>query len=324
MGRNKQQAEYISPSEHTHVKSDISDFPSTLPANGGNSDTVDNKHASDFLLMSAYLAETKPSTNIIRSNLGNPSILEAGMIDGEINNKLWFYNASKINFEISDDDITYTPFEVSDIVKKKLVSGNNNANITFAKGKYLRITIDPVGYVYLNYIYMYFSSQGNNIKVKCEKKRDDEESWITVFDYNNSASGWPAHMLIPHTAILFSSASIARHYNHVRITIQATAQTNDYPNMILSGLEWYGGYPAGKRTIYSWDEDKNVTFPAEVKAPSFKKTDGTEVAYVGDIPTKLSQFENDIGAGGGLNIAASPTEPTEPTLKTGDWWYKEL
>jgi len=30
--------------EHEHTKSDITDFPSSLPANGGNSDTVDNKH----------------------------------------------------------------------------------------------------------------------------------------------------------------------------------------------------------------------------------------------------------------------------------------
>ncbi|MBC2722041.1 hypothetical protein [Desulfosporosinus sp.] len=39
------------------------------------------------------------------------------------------------------------------------------------------------------------------------------------------------------------------------------------------------------------------------------------------LPTKLSQLENDIGAGAGLNIIPSPTEPT---LNTGDWWYQEL
>lgn len=35
-------------SSHTHTKSQISDFPTSLPANGGNADTVDGKHASDF------------------------------------------------------------------------------------------------------------------------------------------------------------------------------------------------------------------------------------------------------------------------------------
>lgn len=34
--------------DHTHTKSQITDFPTALPANGGNADTVDGKHASDF------------------------------------------------------------------------------------------------------------------------------------------------------------------------------------------------------------------------------------------------------------------------------------
>lgn len=36
------------PTVHTHTKSQITDFPTSLPANGGNADTVDGKHASDF------------------------------------------------------------------------------------------------------------------------------------------------------------------------------------------------------------------------------------------------------------------------------------
>jgi hypothetical protein len=34
---------------HTHTKSQITDFPSSLPANGGNADTLDNLHASNFV-----------------------------------------------------------------------------------------------------------------------------------------------------------------------------------------------------------------------------------------------------------------------------------
>lgn len=37
------------PKAHTHKKSEITDFPSSLPANGGNADTVGGKQASDFL-----------------------------------------------------------------------------------------------------------------------------------------------------------------------------------------------------------------------------------------------------------------------------------
>lgn len=37
-------------SYHTHSKNQITDFPTSLPASGGDSDTVDGKHASDFSL----------------------------------------------------------------------------------------------------------------------------------------------------------------------------------------------------------------------------------------------------------------------------------
>ena len=40
-------------SSHTHTKSQITDFPTSLPANGGNADTVDGKHASEFALLNA-------------------------------------------------------------------------------------------------------------------------------------------------------------------------------------------------------------------------------------------------------------------------------
>ena len=33
---------------HKHTKNDITDFPTSMKADGGNADTVDNKHASDF------------------------------------------------------------------------------------------------------------------------------------------------------------------------------------------------------------------------------------------------------------------------------------
>ena len=38
----------FAPSSHNHTKSQITDMPASLPANGGNADTVDGKHASEF------------------------------------------------------------------------------------------------------------------------------------------------------------------------------------------------------------------------------------------------------------------------------------
>lgn len=43
---------------------------------------------------------------------------------------------------------------------------------------------------------------------------------------------------------------------------------------------------------------------------------------VTDMPTKLSQFTNDIGAGGGIKITVSAIAPSSPS--PGDFWYKQV
>lgn len=44
----------VTTTNHTHTKSQITDFPTSLPANGGNADTVDNEHASAFAHIGAH------------------------------------------------------------------------------------------------------------------------------------------------------------------------------------------------------------------------------------------------------------------------------
>jgi hypothetical protein len=58
------------PLAHTHTVADINDFPDKLPADGGNADTVDGKHASDFALASHG---THVTTETVKSALGTGS-----------------------------------------------------------------------------------------------------------------------------------------------------------------------------------------------------------------------------------------------------------
>lgn len=44
----------FTPSAHTHTTSEITNFPTSLPANGGNADTVDGYHAADFVLKTTH------------------------------------------------------------------------------------------------------------------------------------------------------------------------------------------------------------------------------------------------------------------------------
>ena len=50
--------------DHEHTVSDITDFPTSLPANGGNADTLDGKHRYDFV---NYLGKITDVDNIINN-----------------------------------------------------------------------------------------------------------------------------------------------------------------------------------------------------------------------------------------------------------------
>ncbi|GEM_PF-3089087 len=67
----------------------------------------------------------------------------------------------------------------------------------------------------------------------------------------------------------------------------------------------------------NFDGTTDITITANPNSHKHAKADITDFP---SIPTKLSELQNDIGAGGGTNIVCSSTEPS---IKPGEWWYKE-
>lgn len=78
-------------SVHTHKWTDITDRPTSLPANGGNADTVDGLHSYDFARRSEFIAGTdlnsingfglfQTSTNSIATSEKHYPISEAGIL----------------------------------------------------------------------------------------------------------------------------------------------------------------------------------------------------------------------------------------------------
>lgn len=297
---------------HTHTKSHISDFPTslknptafTVQFNGTTNQTYDGSTAKTVNITPAAIGAAAashgheslqgitvaPNWNTLRSNLGEPSLLEIAAIESEMDNKLWFYPPANISFEESSDGNSFSAMSVNNDQKQKLVSMCEDAGIQFTKGKYYRITItNSVLYVYLDMLYLYLSTAGNSAQIKIEKRLSSSGAWSIVTDYTNGASGWPGHMVVRHSNIPFTTSSTdTARFNAVRITIKCAPKTNDYANMTLYRLAWYGGYPANKRTIYSWDKDKNVIFPAKI---SVNGNAENEVYHTGNKPTAA-----DVGA----------------------------
>ena len=272
-----------------------------------NATVVDDSHVHD----SRYYTESEIQNNDIRmrrllvnangvptSNLGNPTVAEMALFEEQFNNKLAFYDISKFTFEVFDGTTwTDVTSSISTTDKKRLVGGDNTANIIIPNGatKY-RITIRNNGrYVYINALYMYWSSAGNSSQIHIWKKRDDG-NWVQHTNSSTLVSGWPGHLYLPFANIPWSTASTSGHYNDVRIEFTPTWKNAN--NITLNKLQLWGGYPVSKRRIYSIDENKNVTFPASVTATTFN----------GDLSGRVN----------GIKITVGTTAHSSPNV--GDLW----
>ena len=79
-------------SSHTHSYDDLEDkptIPTTLPANGGNADTVDGKHASDFALVSDVAAlQTKVGDTSVSEQISTAVSSKANAVHAHVINDI--------------------------------------------------------------------------------------------------------------------------------------------------------------------------------------------------------------------------------------------
>ena len=283
-------------SSHTHTIANITSLQTTLDAKAplaspSFTGTVTMPNVSitqaDSVFYNPVTARSyriNPN-GIPTSNLGDATVFEAGVFPGTMNNKLWFYDTTKFTFEYTNNGTDWITQSNSTTEIKKLLSGagstsGSNIYIPYGAQKY-RITIRNDGsYVYLNHLYAYWSTNGHQSQVAIWKKRDDG-AWTQHTNDTTLVSAWPAHLHVPFWSIPWSTASTGGHYNDFRIEFTPT-WNGSYPsnNIGLIYLELWGGYPAGKRTIYDWDYDKNVTFPNNVSIPGALTLNGKPAGRV--------------------------------------------
>lgn len=199
-----------------------------------------------------------------KNNLGDPTVEEMAIIHGQFTNKFRFI--SPFTQEESADGVTWsasiraTAEQLGNMMRGEgegTVLAAISAPTVGVPGAAYRLTWDAsqTGYVFLNSLYVYCSTSGNSINFKIEKYHNTT-GWVE--EMNSTINNWPGHVFLPHNSIPFSTN--ASQYGKVRITFQITtaAQAN---NFTLYAIEWFGGYPAGRRNVESYDRHKNVTFP---------------------------------------------------------------
>lgn len=210
-------------------------------------------------------------SDVLHSSLDNPTLAEIGAVDSTFTNKIAFYPYENALCEISSNDgATWTPDPgMTEAKWKALVSENNNADISFTSNKQYRITLTAKAYCYLSAVYFYANVASKvGLAIKVEKWSNDAANWSVVTPQTNANNAQPRHFWLQHANVPFNPETGNSVYcGKVRITFIPSESDNATGNVRLYGLRWYGGYPGSDhRTIYSWDEDKNVTFPAQLKA----------------------------------------------------------
>lgn len=209
------------------------------------------------------------------SNLGNPSVTEMALFGEQFNNKTAFYNHNNLSFWTSSDGVNFTEYTgFSTTAKKRFLGGDYDSGVYIPNlTNRFRIELENSGgYVFLNQLYMYWSSNSHSTKVHIWVRRCDNNQWYQWTDSNQDISAWPGHLYLPFSGIPFYPGSPAStgHYNRIRIEFIPTWSSGTYSHTDISlhRMQIWGGYPAGKRNIYTIDENQNITFPETVYANS--------------------------------------------------------
>jgi hypothetical protein len=244
------------------------------------------------------------STNGVPSNnLGNPTVTEMALFDEQFNNKTAFYDNTALSFWTSSDGTNYTEYTGFDTTtKKRFLGGDSDSGVVIPnQTNRFRIELEnTAGYVFLNQLYIYWSSNSHSTKVHIWVRRCDNNQWYQHTDSNTQVSSWPGHLYLPFSTIPFYPGALAStgHFNKIRIEFIPTWSTGDYSTypINLMRMQIWGGYPAGKRNIYSVDENQNVSFPAILSATTFSGAlSGNATTASALTSMNISQFTNNSG-----------------------------
>jgi hypothetical protein len=214
-----------------------------------------NQDASTITSGILNVHSTIPVTNILRSNLGNPTVGELALFEQQATNKTQFLPYANIVPEYTTDGTTWNPWAITNSDLAKIVSGRpslTTVQITNGWNK-VRFTFQAQSYVYLNWLYMFNSTNGNTCSWTIEKSFDGTV-WNSVVADSGQASSWPGHMFLPHATIPWNNnPTSGSHFKYARVTINPTWINGN--TITIYNIDWWGGHPSARREIYDWNEN---------------------------------------------------------------------
>jgi hypothetical protein len=227
----------------------------TVLANGSNSDRTLSAHR---LILR--------NNGIPTSNLGDPSIVEAALLQAEFSNKLWFYDPTKFTFEYTMNGTDWITDTVPTTAKiKNFTTGLNSSNVGIIPTAAIsyRIRIAASSYFSVSMAYFYVDGGGHQMKVHVNRK-NNVGTWVAVTADNTAPyMASPGHYFVQFPAVwLIPVPTYVGHSTDIEFVFTPTWASAGAIGFL--SMEMWGGYPAGNRNIFTWDSDKNVTYPANL------------------------------------------------------------
>lgn len=144
-----------------------------------------------------------------------------------------------------------------------------------------------------------------------------QKSLASVTDFNNALT--EGEMSIGSSTSVTNAPYTGAIYGKLRIYVNDGGTHNNSSNWIWQ----YFDDTSGKQYFRNKTNSSAWSVWIRIDSGAFAKASHTHTkSQITDMPTKLSEFLNDIGAGGGIKITTSSTAPS--SASPGDFWYKEI
>nr|DAL00891.1 MAG TPA: hyaluronidase [Caudoviricetes sp.] len=227
---------------------------------------------------------------------GSYGPIDAAMIPDLGANRLAFLNKNGVKVEYSNDSgktwkilTDYGTESGLFGVGKYLTIGNVDTPNKATEKDMLRVTIDSDKariYSVLNKFAIYINTNGaTGSYCTIDASLESSPTTFKTFADKVHLSGWSGWNIINIQNLTTYQNSASGQYGLIRFTFGCTGNTSNYVGLQINRIMGFGGVGwdtpsnmAKYGTIYSYDNDQNVEFPAQVSATLFKGNASTSSA----------------------------------------------
>jgi len=220
------------------------------------------------------------ATGIPTNNLGAPTVTEMALFENQFRPQttlansyddladLTFFTRASGTGEGDYAEVT----SYSDDQKRKFLRTHNSSVVIPNGHNSFRIEFVAKYYTFANAMVAYWSSQSHNSQVHVWKRRCDNNEWYQHTSSTTTVSSWPGHLYLPFGTIAWNedNTTSSGHYNKIRIEFtNITWSTGSYSDrdILLYGMQIWGGYPSGKRTVHNYDQNGKLDLFKDLGLP---------------------------------------------------------